>query len=186
MALGKVDGLNSRRWVALGSVSERGVVGPPAKQPSRDVMFVRHAFKSVGPSCYNVVNATKGYTCFVEFRRGREGQWYARCDYEQCEWQSRMKKPHPCKHIRAACPWHVKLTRRARIEAAALEGHREGATCPNCGQGRLMNAYHDDDWQPRPDQRTYLVRWYKCNNCFDNFHNESDRRPVELFRSLAL
>lgn len=186
MTRGIVDDLNRRRWMALAFVSEKGVIGPPAKQPSRDVLFVRHAFKSVGPSCYNVVNATKGYTCFVEFRRGPEGQWYARCDYDECEWQSRVKKPHPCKHIRAACLWHAKLTRRAGIDAPALEGHHEGAKCSNCGVGRLMNKYHDDGWVPRPEQRTYFVRWFQCNNCLDNFHNEADRRPIEEWRSLAL
>lgn len=174
-----------RRWVMLPWVTAVGVIGPAPSAPVTDVLQVKHAYTTVGPGVYLVLNLSKGYTCFVQFRRGEQGQKYGRCDHENCIWQSRTARPKPCKHMRAACPFHVKFVRRAKIQTEPMAKYEKGGACPNCGEGRLMVEEHRAEWEPRPGQRFYYEQWFRCHKCLDIFHDERHKRPVEEWRQLS-
>lgn len=106
-----------RSWVVLTSTAT-GQIFPEPSNPIRDVLRVKSAF-NIGPNTYNVLNLSKGYSCLVQFKYGTAG-YLGRCDHENCIWQSRVEHPHPCKHERAALPYHFRLIRRAPWLWAAM------------------------------------------------------------------
>lgn len=196
MTLSVAEVFEGRKWVLLAGVSPSGEISPAPKTPVEDILGARHAYKSVGPGVYNVINYTKGYCCFVQFKRGEMGQKYARCDHENCLWQSKTARPKPCKHIRAACRWHVKLIgkfnafERIRgsgrtLQTEVLMKYADNEKCPNCGEGRLRRCEHGSDWEPSEGQRWYFEFWYKCSTCFNIFHVEQAKRAVEGYRRLS-
>jgi hypothetical protein len=103
------------RWVALDVQPDGSIEPPPKTRPARETISVHSAFH-LGPRVYTVVNFTKGYQCFVQFRA--EGQPQGRCNHPPCcEYRPRI-----CKHIRRACKWHVTFVRRSKRLQASLKG----------------------------------------------------------------
>jgi hypothetical protein len=110
-------------WATI-AVRPDGLIDPPPKALNRDKLIVKRCWH-LAPRTYNIINAQKGYNCFVQFRQiGPVIQ--ARCTYIECvKWRAKN-----CKHIRAACKWHVKLMRRItaldeqyeRLYRAEVEG----------------------------------------------------------------
>ena len=100
------------------TVLEDGSCHPPQKTKHTDRLWVKSAFY-MGSGVYNVANLTKNYQCFVQIGYKTEGYGkgpLARCNHPDCiKWQhTQARQKSPCKHVRAACKWHVELTRRAR------------------------------------------------------------------------
>ena len=105
-------------WRPL-NIQADGSCEPPPKTRNTDQLWVKMAYH-IGANVYNVVNLTKGYQVFVQLKffpsegyiRGPHG----RCNHPDCvKWQNtQYNQKVPCKHIRSACKWHVKLTRRVR------------------------------------------------------------------------
>jgi hypothetical protein len=90
----------------------------PKREPAKDRLRVEAVYH-LAPDTYSVCNFDKAYVCFVQFKReGR--QKFGRCDYPECvRWQyTRAHKESLCKHIRAACKWHVRLRRRVEAHKA--------------------------------------------------------------------
>lgn len=173
------------KFVTLETVLDDGAIWPVPSKPVTDVLRPKRAFH-IGPSVYTVVNLTRGYQCFVQFRRGPKGEKWARCDHENCRWQSRVANPKPCKHIRRACVWHVKLlSRRPELRQPAKPKYEEGEPCPNCTEGHLVRFEHEDDWYPREGQTYYYEWWFKCNKCLNTFNDDRAKRPTDQWRALS-
>lgn len=103
-------------WMGL-IVEADGSINPPAHKSTPDKVRVVRAFY-LGPNVYSVVNFTKLYQCFVQFKREGYNK-FGRCNHTNCHWQSEVLRPKPCKHLRAACKHHVKLMRRVgRLSAS--------------------------------------------------------------------
>jgi hypothetical protein len=100
-------------WMAL-DVRPDGSCHPPPKVASQDVLRCERAYH-MGQNVYSVTNMTKFYQCFVQLQKERLGDPLARCNHPECRhWQSIVKEPRPCKHIRCTVRWHVTLMRRVR------------------------------------------------------------------------